>query len=690
MIKLLKLVLILLAITAFFPSKAQDISMISLLTEMTERESLAIYPFPEFRTKQFSSYDRKAIEPGGNNWYANHDHTHFLRGEITENGTEWVMFEADQPGAIVRWWMTFGGFVEGAGDGMIRIYIDGNEEPVIEERAIDIMDIGDAIGPPLHSSVSELTLLKRRGHNLYLPIPYGERCKITYQSDKITTNEKGEITDPQIAIYYVINYREYSGDTKVKSFDRNTHKTYAAEVNRAQRLLSYPFRALFSKQPQASVQLRKLSPGESMELDIHGGKYIKALRMKLDADSLPRALRSTVISFSFDDCTTLTVPVGDFFGTGYEINPYETYYTKVYKDGLMACAWPMPFQTGATIRIINTGIQRVTIEGMDVFTDSWEWNDRSMYFGGSWKQFYSKQTGGPRNPEDLTFNVLEGKGVYAGDLITLYNNAAAWWGEGDEKIYIDGETFPSHFGTGTEDYYGYAWARPEPFSHPFIAQPDGSGNQEEGTTVNIRFRALDKIPFTKSLKMNMELWHWKQTTVNYAPATFFYLRPGSTSKTEFSISEANQPLAFRKKAENIPVMKDGIIQGEKMEPVRIDAGVLAHQSGKQWDENAHLWWRSADKGDVLSLQFTSEMSYSGRDIELQLTKAIDYGIVSLSINNGPELVFDGYGVGVSVERVIVENAMIRQGVNTLEIKIKGRNEQARDGNMFGIDYLVIK
>ena len=47
-----------------------------------------------------------------------------------------------------------------------------------------------------------------------------------------------------------------------------------------------------------------------------------------------------------------------------------------------------------------------------------------------------------------------------------------WATKGDEKVYVDGETFPSHFGTGTEDYYGYAWGRYEPWiNHPFVAQP---------------------------------------------------------------------------------------------------------------------------------------------------------------------------------------------------------------------------
>ena len=56
----------------------------------------------------------------------------------------------------------------------------------------------------------------------------------------------------------------------------------------------------------------------------------------------------------------------------------------------------------------------------------------------------------------------------------------SWWGEGDEKIWVDGESFPSIFGTGTEDYFGGAWgftgddpndARPCPYSGPFLGYP---------------------------------------------------------------------------------------------------------------------------------------------------------------------------------------------------------------------------
>ena len=103
-------------------------------------------------------------------------------------------------------------------------------------------------------------------------------------------------------------------------------------------------------------------------------------------------------------------------------------------------------------------------------------------------------------------------------------------GAEDEKVYVDWETFPSTIGTGTEDYYGYAWSRPEVFTdHPFIAQPYGAGAQKPGYVCNRRYRALDAIPFRESLIFDMELFHWADTRIDYAPVSFWYLKPGGRS-----------------------------------------------------------------------------------------------------------------------------------------------------------------
>jgi len=91
-------------------------------------------------------------------------------------------------------------------------------------------------------------------------------------------------------------------------------------------------------------------------------------------------------------------------------------------------------------------------------------------------------------------------------------------------VYIDGSKFPDHFGTGTEDYYGYAWGHPETFNNIFTGQPIGDANTGDkgGTSVNSRVRSLDAIPFHHSLLFDMESWQLYGGPVNYALACFWY------------------------------------------------------------------------------------------------------------------------------------------------------------------------
>ena len=150
------------------------------------------------------------------------------------------------------------------------------------------------------------------------------------------------------------------------------------------------------------------------------------------------------------------------------------------------------------------------------------------------------------SPFDLNFIDIKGKGVYAGDQITLFNNTYEWWGEGDEKIFVDGETFPSSFGTGSEDYYGYSFGRQEPFSHPFISQPVGTGNMSWGPTVNMRHRSLDAIPFSRSISSNIELWHWASIRMNYALTTFYYIMPPFSINITPDIESVKHPVVLSK------------------------------------------------------------------------------------------------------------------------------------------------
>ena len=106
------------------------------------------------------------------------------------------------------------------------------------------------------------------------------------------------------------------------------------------------------------------------------------------------------------------------------------------------------------------------------------------------------------------------------------NSSSAWWGEGDEKIWVDDDTFPSLFGTGTEDYFGQAYCSPEIYNHPYRAQSLAAGgfSAAKGLFSLLRAHVLDPIRFSSKLKFNLELWHWDEAAqVTFDTVAYFYL-----------------------------------------------------------------------------------------------------------------------------------------------------------------------
>jgi hypothetical protein len=185
----------------------------------------------------------------------------------------------------------------------------------------------------------------------------------------------------------------------------------------------------------------------------------------------------------------------------------------------------MPFRERCIIKIINCGFDTIHLDIITGVSD-YTWKNNSMYFGTSWHEYGNiKSRDESNSPFDLNFIDIKGEGLYVGDQVTLFNSSWHWWGEGDEKIFVDNESFPSSFGTGSEDYYGYSFGRRESFSHPFLSQPVGTGNMTAGVVVNMRHRSLDAIPFCKSISANIELWHWADIKMNYALTTYYYILP---------------------------------------------------------------------------------------------------------------------------------------------------------------------
>jgi hypothetical protein len=532
-------------LTTLARAAQSTITLQSLLHEMVDRDAQARWPSPEYRCNEFTSYDRRSVSPDKPGWFANVDQGNYLKVEENEGRKEWVMMDADGPGAIVC-------FFKATTDptANVRIYLDGSPTPVINENLRYFLGGGAETEQEKHFSEPRLppfpadeehflggfgtikpplAVVQSLGCDMYVPVPYARHCKVTY--------------DKPGRCYYRINYRTYAPSTPVETFSLAGLKEATPVIDQISHTLLSPADTAQGIDPISAVS-KTLKPGASMVATVEGPAAIRSLSLHLHAGNLPQALRSTVLSITFDGEQTVWCPVGDFFSTGIGIHPYHDWSFSVGKNGTMQCLWVMPFKKICTVQLKNLGSEPVDATLGEIGHSSWTWDDRSMYFHGSWRQQYPIATKGGDGTMDWNYIQATGRGVCVGDTLVMHNSVRAWWGEGDEKIYVDGESFPSHFGTGTEDYYGYSRGGHDSifFESPFGAHTQVEGDYQTGYSTITRLRSLDAIPFSKGLKFDMEIWHWKATTVAYAATTYWYGRPGAASNRMPDETEAARPI----------------------------------------------------------------------------------------------------------------------------------------------------
>jgi hypothetical protein len=652
------------------------ITLESLLDEMLDRDALARLDEPAYVTRQASSYQRLSVAPDQEGWYANQDWSHFIRKEQKDGRTEWVMLDAKGPGCIVRFWM--GGEAQ---YGKLRFYLDGSDDPVIAETADALLGHGALVGRPLSA-------VRSRGLNFFLPIPYAKGCKITYDGPNYWETRKNNHRE-----WYNINYRTYAKGTVVRSFTQQQLDKAQLRLTRVGRRLLEPGSHIDRRLlVRASAQCR-LGQGLTELASLKGPGAIRELAVKLSADDLDQALRSTILRIEFDGRQTVWCPVGDFFGSGFGLNPYRSWQMRVLEDGMMICNWVMPFETSCRILMENLSDEVINLDLADVRWGPWKWDERSLHFNAVWRQ-YSHVKVVARQGRDMNYATITGTGKLVGDSLVLFNCARAWWGEGDEKIFVDGEAFPSIFGTGTEDYYGYSWGGTSVFYEgPFHAQPEAAASHNEsGRGTNLRVRALDAVPFTKSLKFDMELWHWEDTYMHFAPTTLFYARPGGRSNVEPSPEEAKRKVP--RTVDDVAVVHrvEGAFDAEDLKIVKVTGGETEIQQNLRegWSNNRQLWWRDGSPGNELVLELP-EVSAGKYEVLVNLTKAVDYGVVEFYLNDAKlGEAIDLYNSSViTTGGTSLGTVTLQEGPAKFRVRIVGANPKAVKRHMLGLDYIKL-
>ncbi|HSW47121.1 MAG TPA: DUF2961 domain-containing protein [Phycisphaerae bacterium] len=633
----------------------------SLLDDMTDLRRLAELPSPSYTTKQFSSYDRKSTTPADHeNWFANHDAGQFIRVEKTEGRDEHVMMDADGPGAIVRIWSA-------NPKGTLRVYLDRGPAPVIEARMDELLGGKTAEFPePIAGERS-------RGWNLYFPIPYSGHCKVT-------SDDGG--------FYYHVNYRTYPAGTKVVTFSREDLKALKGRIEQVAAALRSPRAAsapseLADKRPMDAA----LSPGgEAILADLAGPRAIRAMQLQLAAKDVDAAARGVVLYMSFDGQQTVECPLGDFFGTAPGLSPYESLPMGITQGDrtVMWSHWCMPFARSAQIRVKNLGTQEVKILG-GLTTTGYHWSERSLLFHAKWRI----ERDVPSRPfSDWTHLECQGHGRFVGGAFYICNPVRDWWGEGDEKIYLDDEAFPSFFGTGAEDYYGYAWCNPELFVHAYHTQTRCDGPRNFGHTAVSRFHILDDVPFRKRFKFDIENWHSnKATKTDRAAVSYWYARPGGTDFFKpITAADAAPPRKMVYQVQYTP----GAIEGEKMREITVPGNCRIENVGPQASGEEHLWWEKGKPGDKLVLGF--EAPAGRKRVVVRLCQNNNYAMVQLYINDVKAgEVMDLYAPKYKpMDEIDLGEFELKNGENRLAVEIVGINDKARKNYEFAIDYLKLK
>lgn len=668
----------------FSDHNAETITFNSLLDEMVDRDHLTYSVNGLYKTLQASSYNRASTGKSNPGWFADSDGEGFIRIEENDGKKEWVIMEHQGPGAIVKIWAVcfYYGLANTVGSN-IKIYLDGSSEPVINSNFFDLVQGKSLFKSPF---AQEST----RAGNCYFPVTYAKSCKITVDKK---------------AFYNIINYRAYKDGTKVETFTIEKLKASQEHVIEAGKVL---LKSKSNTQKEDRILNNfDLPVGARQTIPLPKGSHaVRELSIKLYSKDINQALRSTVLKAKFDDEMTIWTPVGDFFNNGVDLETYKMWGRETSEDGNMVCKWVMPYEEGASFEIENYGIEDISVS-LEIVVGNYGWTKDSMHFFSAWNM---------KNPLptfpifDLNLIKINGEGCFIGDQFTVLNPSEGWWGEGDEKIYVDSDfdsDFPSHFGTGTEDYYGWAGGVvPNPadqFSQPFLGNIRVGSPNAIGYNTCSRTRSLDAIPFDNQFKFDMEASCGTRNSwfhLLYSWSVYWYAKPGSTHNGVSQTNMASLKIMTLDQLQSINRIKkeslgsvENAIEAETIPTFILSPGVKKKNNRKirnGLSGGKMSNFQFSKNGQTVSVKLTER--FHDADIKVGLVTGAGQGSFEVFVNDHAvrliELTASPWSpLGVST----IELGRITPVNNCYEIKFvyKKNIDSSVQKEMLGIDYFII-
>jgi hypothetical protein len=386
-------------------------------------------------------------------------------------------------------------------------------------------------------------------------------------------------------------------------------------------------------------------------------------------------------------------PLGDFFANAFGRRAEVVSLPVVVEDGdSYNCFWPMPFRKSVRIEIVNQSDKPINglYHNIDwIKKDSLPEN--TPYFYAQYRQEYPVEKG-----KDYVILDTQGKGHYVGTVLSVRTRSPLWFGEGDEKIFIDGEPKPSIWGTGTEDYFLSAWGLKKTimpyFGTPYCDQP----YKLIGARIcNYRWHLNDPLVFNTGIKVTVEHWgwtsedenpdykriSWNQREDDFSSVAFWY----QTGESTFA---ARAPSAAQRR---LPSIERTVVYAKDfLESKYHGPGRARTQPLPLVHDQPQLLYKPKNAEDGwVEIPFEVKKKEPLR-LLIDATCAPDYGIYQAS--------FDGVKLGKPMD-LFAENVERREfplldfwpepGVYTLHLECVGKNVRSA-GHALGVESVLLR
>ncbi|MCC6971741.1 MAG: DUF2961 domain-containing protein [Phycisphaerales bacterium] len=387
-------------------------------------------------------------------------------------------------------------------------------------------------------------------------------------------------------------------------------------------------------------------------------------------------------------------PLGDFFAAGFGKRA-ECVSAPIAVQGgdSYNCYWPMPFKTSARLTITNESDKPLAALYYQIdFTREKALGPDTAYFCAQYRQEFPTRTG-----DDYLIADIEGRGQYVGTVMSVRSRSPQWFGEGDDKFYVDEqrtESRPTMQGTGTEDYFSNAWGM-EKACYPYFGVTilDGWLADLGNRGTMYRWHIADPVCFQKSLRVTIEHKGWMSADETSTGKVEGHVERDDDFATVAFWYQVGQPKRFATlpgaKERKFPSI-DTVIGGkELLAKAKAKDAALWLQAGALWTGEGQLFIDAKGEGASVETTFSVPAGLVHRPV-LAVTHSYDFGTWRVLIDGAPVgEPIDFYSKDVDVQEHVLSEEPLAPGEHTLRLECVGK-DRASQGFKLGVDSVRLR